>query len=301
MGSAAQRLHAHGYTIRPVGFFDRFRKGTTTSSPPLDLAPSEHTPVLVARCLDHLALLHPTGWRDLEIRAHIESDSTAMRIDSVDVTPLPSAEPIPAFPDDAGVRTALLATDLHRLCTSVGMSSRGFSAFNAHATDDWIRILDKTFACGGARLYAPTFFRALAPALRGGQQAFHDWQAQFRHRFAEMSAGGLRWDREAGQLTLTNAAGETSAVEAHVLGSYAPAEHTWCWVWANGGLENAKQAEIRRVRDETDLALLRQPGFDCTEPFSFAVAALAAYAIDPQLHVWRWPQRAHLFFAVRLA
>ena len=69
-----------------------------------------------------------------------------------------------------------------------------------------------------------------------------------------------------------------------MLGSYAPSEHTWCWVWANSGLENAEQAAIRRVRDETDLALLRQPGFDCTEPFSFAVAALAAHAIDRHLH-----------------
>ena len=287
-------------TLRPVSFFDRFRKRPAESSPPSELSPSEHTPVLVTRCLDHLALLHPVAWRDLEIRAHIERDGTAMLIDGVDVTPLASAEPIPEFPDDLGVRTALLATDLHRLCTSVGMSTRGFCAFNAQVTDDSIRILDKTFVRGGERLYAPTFFRALAPALRGGQQAFHDRQEQFRHRFAEMSASGLRWDREAGVLALTNAAGETSAVEAHVLGTYAPSEHTWCWVWANSGLDNAEQAAIRRVRDETDLAILRQPGLDCTEPFSFAVAALAAYAIDPQLHVWRWPQRAHLFFAVRL-
>ena len=282
-----------------MSFFDRFRKRPAASSPPTELSPSEHTPLLVTRCIDQLALLHPEGWRDLEIRAHVENDGMAMLIDSVDVAPLASPESMPEFPDEARVRTSLLAMALHRLCTSVGMSPRSVDAFNAHVTADSIRILDKTFAGGGVRLYDSTFFRALTLALHGGQHAFGDRQEQFRNRFAERSAGGLRWDRGAGVLALTSADGETTTVEAHVLGSYAPSEHTWCWVWANSGLENAEQAAIRRVRDETDLALLRQPGFDCTEPFSFAVAALAAHAIDRDLHVWRWPQTAHLFFAVR--
>jgi hypothetical protein len=284
-----------------MSFFDRFRRRSITSSPPPEPSPSEHTPLLVTRCLDQLALLYPEGWRDLEIRAHVENDDAGMFIDRIDVALVANAESITEFPDDPHVRTALLATNLHGLCASVGMSLHGTYAFNAQVTGDSIRILDKTFTSGGVRLYPPSFFIALAPALRGGQHAFHDWQEQFRHRFAERSAGGLRWDRAAGVLALTSAAGETSTVDAHVLGSYAPSEHTWCWVWANSGLEKAEQAAIRRVRDETTLALLREPGFDCTEPFSFAVAALAAHAIDPHLHVWRWPQSAHLFFAVRLA
>jgi hypothetical protein len=271
-----------------VSIFDRFRK------PPAALSASEHTPLLVSRCLDQLMLLSPEGWQDVEVRARAEND--AMFIDSIDVRPLATAAPIPAFPDDPHVRTALFAKTLQQLCTSVGMSARDTRAFHAHVTADSIRIADKTFAADGARLYTTAFFDALARALH----AFQERQEQFRVRFAERSAGGLRWDRATGQLALTNAAAQTTTVDAHVLGSYAPTENTWCWVWANSGLQNAEQAAIRRIRDATQLAVLRQPGFDCTEPFSFAVAALAAHAIDPQLHLWRWPQRAHLFFAVRL-
>jgi hypothetical protein len=281
-----------------MSFLDRFRR--TPAAPPPKLSPSAQTPLCVTRCLDQLALLHPEGWRELEIRARVEHDGTAMRIDRVDVVPVASAEPIPELPDDPGVRTALLARALHQLCASVGMTPGSFSSVTAHATADALRILETTFAAGAGRLHDPAFFRALAPALRGGQAGFHAWQEPFQHRFAERSAGGLRWDRAGGAFALTDAAGEASTVEALVLGSYAPAEHTWCWAWANSALENAEQAALRQVRDATDLAVLRQPGFDCTEPFSFAVAALAAHTIDPRLHVWRWPQRAHLFFAVRL-
>ena len=281
-----------------MGLFDRFRKPPGSSGLPAVLSPSPQTPLLVTRCLDHLALLYPEGWRELEIRAHVGNDA-AMRIDRVDVAPLASAPPVPEFPDDQGVRTALLATSVHRLCTSVGMPERDY-AIDAHVTASSIRIADTTLTGGEGRLHDGAFFRALAAALRGGQRAFHDWQEPFRHQFAERSAGGLRWDRAAGSFALTDASGKTSTVEALVLGSYAPSEHTWCWAWANRGLENADQAALRRMRDATDVALLRQPGFACTEPFSFAVAALAAHAIDPHLHLWRWPQRAHLFFAVRL-
>ena len=282
-----------------MGFLDRFRKPPGASGSPAVLSPSVHTPLLVTRCLDQLALLHPEGWQDLAIHAHVDGDGAAMRIDRVEVVPLAGTEPIPELPDDPGVRTALLAMSLHRLCTSVGLSQRSY-AIDARVAGDSIRILDTPFAGGEARLYDAAFFHALAPALRGNQRAFHDWQEPFRQRFAERSAGGLRWDRAAGAFVLANAAGEETTAEAHVLGSYAPAEHTWCWAWANSALANADQTAIRRVRDAAALALLRQPGFDCTEPFSFAVAALAAHAIDPHLHVWRWPQRAQLFFAVRL-
>lgn len=240
-----------------MGFFDRFRKAPTASP---ELAPSQQTPVLVTRCLDQLALLYPEGWRVAEIRARLENDGTSMFIDTIDIAPLESTEPLPAFPDDPAMRTALLATALQQVCTSVGL--RGNHAFSTHIAGHAIRILDKTFEGSGEPLYSPAFFRALAPAIRGGQQGFSDWQDQFRHKFAETSAGGLRWEREAGQLSLTNAAGETSSVEADVLGSYAPAEQTWRWAWANPGLANAEQATLRRVRDATNLALLREPAFD---------------------------------------
>lgn len=276
-----------------MSFFDRFRKR------PVALAASQHTPLLVSRCLDHLTLLYPQGWQSVEIAARIGNDG-AMAIDSLDVTPLASIDPSPEFPDDAGERTALLAETLRQLCISVGLALADHRMLAARATADAIQILDHTFAADGGRLYTPAFMRALAPALRGGHHAFEQRQEQFRTRFAETAAGGLRWDRPGGVLALTNAAGETSTVEAHVLGSFAPGDRTWCWVWANSGLVSAEQGAIRRVRDATELAVLREPGFSCTEPFSFAVAALAAYAIDSQLHVWRWPQSAHLFFAVRL-
>ena len=87
--------------LRRMSFFDRCRKGSAASSPPAELSPSEHTPLLVTRCIDQLALLHPEGWRDLEIRAHVENDGMAMLIDSVDVAPLASPESMPAFPDEA--------------------------------------------------------------------------------------------------------------------------------------------------------------------------------------------------------
>jgi hypothetical protein len=282
-----------------MGFFDRFRNAAAVPTPPREAVPSQHTPLLVTRCIDQLALLHPEGWRELELRAHVEDG--AMRIDRIDVVPLASQDPIPEFPDDVGLRTALLATTLHRLCASLGMSPSGFEAFNSHVTEDSVQMFGGTFRGGEGRLYDRAFFRALAPALRGGVDGFRAWQDPFRRRFAEMSAGRLQWDRPGGSFALTNAAGETSTVEAFVLGSYAPSEETWCWAWANSGLENAEQSALRRVRDQTDLALLRQPGFDCTEPFSFAAAALAAYAIDPRLQVWRWPQAAHLFFGVLLS
>jgi len=276
-----------------VSFFDRFRKR------PVALAASQHTALLVARCLDHLTLLYPRGWQSVAIGARVGNDG-AMSLDSLDVTPHASTEPSPEFPDDAGERTALLADTLRQLCISVAVPLADHRTLPMRATPDAIEILDHTFAADGVRLYTPAFMRALTPALRGGHQAFEQRQEQFRRHFAETAAGGLRWDRPAGVLALTNAAGETSTVEAHILGSFAPSDHTWCWVWANSGLASAEQAAIRRVRDETELALLREPGFFCTEPFSFAVAALAAYAIDPELHLWRWPQTAHLFFAVRL-
>jgi hypothetical protein len=284
-----------------VSFFDRFRKRPAVTNPPPEppeLSPSPHTPLHVTRCIDHLALIHPLGWQELQIRAHIENAVTL--IDSTDVKLAEGAEPTPEFPDDRGLRSALLATAFHDLCASIGLVSDVFCGFNAYVDANSIGLSGLTLVGGGPRLYTPTFFGALALALRGGQEAFHHWQEEFRVPFAERSAGRLHWDRAAGALVLTDAAGKTSTAEAHVLGSYAPGENTWCWAWANPALEDATQTALRRVRDETDLELLRQPGFDCTAPFSFTVAALAAHAIDPHLHVWRWPRNADLFFAVRL-
>lgn len=281
-----------------MGFFDLFKKSRPTpasapSAPP-EPAATAQTPRAVDEVLDHLALLH--GHSEVEILAHV--DELRLGIDSVTVQP-PVTDRL-EFPDDPAIRTAFLAQALHRLWASLGMRSDGFSSFNAFADDRSIQLMGQTFSGSGHRLHDAAFFRALAPALRGGQRGFAEWQEDFRVRFATMSEGRLSWDRAAGQFALDDAAGVTTRVEAHVLGSFSPDELTWCWAWANRALANADRAAISRVRDTSELRVLRDEGFACTEPWSFAVAALAAHAIDPSLHIWRWPQRAHLFFAVRL-
>lgn len=284
-----------------MGIFDLFKQRNVAARPPGPApAPwpeplaSAHTPALATRCLDQLALLFPEGFHRLEVRAHIEQG--ACRVDGFDAQPAAVPTSAPAFPDDPGLRTALFGDALARFLVSLGLPIEESLAFNVFASDTSLTVCGKAFEASGPRLHDAGFFRALEAALAG----FQARQDAFGARFAALSAGGLRWDRGAGALAVTDHANVVRALEAHVLGSYAPSEQSWCWVWANSALANARQDAIGTARDTSNVQLLREPGFACTEPFSFAVAALAAHTIDPNLCIWRWPQQAHLFFAVRL-
>lgn len=272
-----------------MGLFDLLKRSPPPSLPAPQ--PSEHTGRHAAAVLDHLTLLHPEEPERIEIRARLRDGQCF--IDQMDVPRVGPHDPPSVLVDDHLLRTAFLGRAAHSLWVSLGLPGDARTSFSFFATPSSVVISGLSLDVSPQeRLHGPEFMRW----LRQASARIAEKQARLPELMA--SLGQFKWRRDTAQFE--GPPNASRAVRAQVLGSYAPAEQTWCWAWANRGLAEVNQDALLRVRDQAALPVLSSPGFPCTEPFAFAVAHVACAHIDSGLAVFRWPQKSgvHLFFAV---
>ncbi len=109
-----------------------------------------------------------------------------------------------------------------------------------------------------------------------------------------------RWDLSLaqGDLIFTFEDGVIATCPAQVIGSFAPAESTWLWAWANPSIPDALKQDSSRVRhygQEHKIARLTSAEWPGSEADGWDMAALACKLCEAQ-GIYRGPAGSSFVF-----
>ncbi|MBL4687834.1 MAG: hypothetical protein JKY37_24810 [Nannocystaceae bacterium] len=251
--------------------------------------------------IDQVRLLHPA--HDGRVRLIADFSGGRGWLVNIEVAGLLDINLPPWVVIDHPLHNAFASTSVVNLLTGLGVDLTTLRGVELAIMLDTVQVFGTQVTVDRAQLRCgDNFVQALAWADQGldaRQQAVQ----------TAMGAPGpctVHWNRDARVLELSNHAGLAATFGAEFIGSYAPAECSWCWGWANGSVSGELTAAITAVRDAAvrdavTLPVLQAPGLPCSEPFAFALAHIAASRMgNGGMGIWRWPRPSgmQMFFAI---
>ncbi len=271
---------------------------------PVELVPAEPPAVNAAarerahRVVDQLRLLHPAATGEVQVVA--ECRDGRMRVPRMQVEAVGDHELPACVVVDPFLHTAFLASEIGHLLGALGQSTAGWSTVSLSAYPDRLTLLGASIPIEEPALCFGELFQA---RLRQADPAIEQRQDALQSAMMALGPCSISWERDRGALRFVPEAEPPALIRAEVLGSFSPERHSWAWAWANRSFDSDHTRGITAVRDRAEDRsggrVLRNPGCDCSEPFAFALAHLAADLLGER-PIWRWPlpSGVQLFFAM---